>query len=327
MLRKLALVGVVLVFERGSVTQNGIALVMSFFFLAAQMHYWPYKTNADNWLRASTELHVCFTIAVALMFQTGLDNPHAAEMARSPDSLLAREKHNHWMEVHRARYDMFLVVTFGIFVVGAFVATTVVKVAAVSQATKQMTHGQRLATSSGDYNMLMKAAYTRFQLGLATGSDHKDLVDFIDQLDVNQHERAGKRLWRQKQLVAHFSREQMGAMLIEIEEQLPKSQCVGVHFTDMDAARVILDQSQGLRASSVGQLGGGVSICLASLIDMGWGKHGLENFEFCQKVGDELWGSKAYEVLPGSPPAGAHPDFGKYHNKLEVALLVRIPSV
>ena len=47
---------------------------------------------------------------------------------------------------------------------------------------------------------------------------------------------------------------------------------------------------------------------------------------FCQRVGDELWGSKAHEVLPGMAPADAHDDYGKFHNKLEVLLLVRIPA-
>ena len=157
----------------------------------------------------------------------------------------------------------------------------------------------------------MRAAYTRFRLGLATGSDHKDLADFIDQLDSNEHIRAGKRLWKTKQLASHLDANQMAAALADIEAQLPKSHALGYHFTDLDAARVILDGSQGLRASSVGQLGGGVSICLASLADLGWSKHGERSHEFSQRVGDELWGSKAYEVLPGSPPAGAHADYGK----------------
>eukprot|EP01045_Picozoa_sp_COSAG04_P022422 COSAG04_NODE_2533_length_3968_cov_2.130783_1_plen_286_part_10 len=180
-------------------------------------------------------------------------------------------------------------------------------------------------TANGEASM--EAAYTRFRLGLATDSDHKDLADFVDQLAAsNEHIRAGKRLWKSKRLVTHLDTEEMQQTLAEIEEQLPKSDALGYHFTDLDAARVILDESQGLRASSVGQLGGGVSICLASLTDMGWSKHGERSHEFSQRVGDELWGSKAYEVLPGSPPAGAHPNHGKYHNKLEVVLLVRIPS-
>ena len=150
MLRKLALVGLVLVFDRGSVTQNGIALMMSFFFLSTQMRYWPYKTNADNWLRASTELHVCLTIAVALMFQTGLDNPHAAEMTQFPDSPSAQENYNQWMSVHRDRYDVLLVVTFGVFVAGALATTILVKVSAISKATAA-TSDAKVAAGSGDH--------------------------------------------------------------------------------------------------------------------------------------------------------------------------------
>ena len=41
MLRKFVLVGVGLLFDRGSVHQIMVALVMSFGFLAAHMHYWP----------------------------------------------------------------------------------------------------------------------------------------------------------------------------------------------------------------------------------------------------------------------------------------------
>jgi hypothetical protein len=41
MLRKFVLVGVGLLFDRGSVNQIMVALIMSFGFLAAHMCYWP----------------------------------------------------------------------------------------------------------------------------------------------------------------------------------------------------------------------------------------------------------------------------------------------
>eukprot|EP01043_Picozoa_sp_COSAG02_P042922 COSAG02_NODE_3692_length_6376_cov_17.973395_5_plen_917_part_00 len=175
-----------------------------------------------------------------------------------------------------------------------------------------------------DHTADIKTAYARFRLGLATGSDHKDLADFIDQLDSNTHIRAGKRLWRHKQLVAHLNAEQLAAALAEIEEQLPKSHALGYHFTDLDACRLILDSSQGIRASSVGQLGGGVSICLASPTELGWAKHG--GYDFAKKVGEQLWGSKWYEVMPGEPTENDHADWGKYHNKLECVFVLRVPS-
>jgi len=92
----------------------------------------------------------------------------------------------------------------------------------------------------------------------------------------------------------------------------------------MDACRLILDGSQGIRASSVGQLGGGVSICLASLVELGWDKHG--GAVFARKVGEELWGSKWHEVMPEPRREGAHADWGKYSNKLEVVFVLRVPS-
>lgn len=58
MLRKLALVGLVLMVGRGSVAQLSCAITLSFGFFALQMYTWPYKIVQDNILRATTEIHV-----------------------------------------------------------------------------------------------------------------------------------------------------------------------------------------------------------------------------------------------------------------------------
>lgn len=58
MLRKLALVGLVLMVGRGSVAQLSCAITLSFGFFALQMYTWPYKIVQDNVLRATTEVHV-----------------------------------------------------------------------------------------------------------------------------------------------------------------------------------------------------------------------------------------------------------------------------
>eukprot|EP01046_Picozoa_sp_COSAG06_P039020 COSAG06_NODE_4562_length_4142_cov_30.248330_1_plen_913_part_10 len=325
MLRKLALLGLVLLFERGSVNQITVSLIISQFFLAAHLIAQPYKLASDNYFRTATELHVLLTIATGLVFRTNLDNPFASQLIGEGSFNVnddIRRLYEREAAARRSGYDYMLLVTFAIFVGGATVATIITKMVLVARAIASQSDD----VTEGKQDALMRAAYTRFRLGLATGSDHLDLVDFIDQLDVNQHVRAGKRLWREKELVSHFSDEQMSAMLSDIEQRLPRSEAIAYHFTDLDAARVILDQSQGLRASTVGQLGGGVSVCLASPKVLGWDKHGGESMTFCQRVGDELWGSKAHEVLPGMPPADAHDDYGKFHNKLEVLLLVRIPA-
>ena len=68
------------------------------------------------------------------------------------------------------------------------------------------------------------------------------------------------------------------------------------HYTDLDSAKLVVD-SIGLRASNVGQLGGGVSICLTSPVEMGWCKYGEGSFP--EAVGNALWGSKQlWEAMP-----------------------------
>jgi hypothetical protein len=111
------------------------------------------------------------------------------------------------------------------------------------------------------------------------------------------------------------------------------------HYTDLDSAKLVVD-SIGLRASNVGQLGGGVSICLTSPVEMGWCKYGEGSFP--EAVGKALWGSKWYEVMPGEPwpdlqqqissgrvkgswPA-ARDHWGSWKKKLEAVFVVKIPS-
>ena len=65
MLRKLALVGLVLMVGRGSVAQLSAAIILSFGFFALQMYTWPYKIPQDNLLRAATECHVFVVITTA----------------------------------------------------------------------------------------------------------------------------------------------------------------------------------------------------------------------------------------------------------------------
>ena len=111
------------------------------------------------------------------------------------------------------------------------------------------------------------------------------------------------------------------------------------HYTDLDSAKLVVD-SFGLRASNVGQLGGGVSICLTSPVEMGWCKYGEGSF--FEALGKALWGSKWYEVMPGEPWAdlqqqissghakgtwpAARDHWGSWKKKLEAVFVVKIPS-
>ena len=67
MIRKLFLVGLVLIVGRGSIAQLTTAIALSFFFFALHMRSWPYKVHSDNMFRAATELHVFIVITTALV--------------------------------------------------------------------------------------------------------------------------------------------------------------------------------------------------------------------------------------------------------------------
>ena len=115
----------------------------------------------------------------------------------------------------------------------------------------------------------------------------------------------------------------MFKLLYALEQELPASNELGFHYTDFQSAKLILG-SLGIRASSEGQLGGGVSVCLATPVDFGWEKWGGERFS--KTNGVELWGSKWYEVMPGPRPEGEPADWGAWSKKLEVLLILRIPA-
>mmetsp|Transcript_49303 Transcript_49303/g.81844 ORF Transcript_49303/g.81844 Transcript_49303/m.81844 type:complete len:533 (+) Transcript_49303:111-1709(+) len=74
------------------------------------------------------------------------------------------------------------------------------------------------------------------------------------------------------------------------------------HYTSNASAHLIFSQkSHGLRASTVGQLDGGVSVCKAMPHMMGWEPYGRGGFRY--EVGEALWGEKRRDVLLGQKDA------------------------
>ena len=124
-MRKLALVGLIVYFERGSVTQIMIAQLLALGFYSLHMRAWPYKLDSDNRLRATTELHVCLTIGVAMVFHTDLDSSEGAYFGlEAPDAL---NVYNRDIAARRQAYDWLLITTFLVCVPGMLVVTLVGK--------------------------------------------------------------------------------------------------------------------------------------------------------------------------------------------------------
>jgi hypothetical protein len=305
--RKLLLVGLILMFGRGSVLQLASALFVATLFMTAQATFSPFKLPLDNLLRLSTELHTVITILIAFTIKADAD-------AGSNKSL----------------YDAVIVSTFMALVVLPFVAVVTVKVLRVRKLMHQaLDDPSARDAATGDVHM----AIQRFQLGLQDAADRKVMLEYFEKPG------AGAQLWRDKVIASHLTAAEMRDTLAELEAQLPKSQALGYHFTDLDSVKLVLG-SIGIRASTVGQLGGGVSICLASPVALGWCEYGDESFT--EAVGKGLWGSKWYEVMSGEPwpdlqqrvssgkvkgkwPA-ARDEWGRWNKKLEAMFVVKIPS-
>eukprot|EP01047_Picozoa_sp_COSAG01_P041018 COSAG01_NODE_3491_length_6012_cov_3.665201_2_plen_1109_part_00 len=188
---------------------------------------------------------------------------------------------------------------------------------------------------------------------------------YVERMSLLEFLKHGMRIWNAKLVVVHFDLHQMHSLLTDVRSQLPKSQDLALHFTDLNTARYACLGCPGLRASSVGQLGGGLSVSLKLLDDFEWAKGGSfggedANFQFAMKVAGRLWGTKWYEVMPLPVPGTeelaeklielpAHdfnpqkldgkeleaalavdkdgkPVWGSYAKKLQTAFLVRVPS-
>ena len=179
--------------------------------------------------------------------------------------------------------------------------------------------GEQLAKS-----VMHEMEWSKYRPWNRGGKQHlaaRDLESYLSnqqRAHKNKDVHAGLQLWDSKQLVYHFTKPQMRALEASIESLLEKnyglavstcllcqallqtlialtSACMQLHFTDLGSCRVILN-GVGIRASVEGQLGGGVSVCLRSLVGFDWGA-GWERF--CLAVGKALWGSKWYgPMLP-----------------------------
>eukprot|EP01051_Picozoa_sp_SAG22_P007310 SAG22_NODE_510_length_9598_cov_6.080114_4_plen_700_part_00 len=79
MLRKLIVVGILVVVDRGSVAQVTCAAMLSFAFSMLQFKIWPYKMTVDNRFKAAVEAQIFFTILIALLLKCNLDEEMVGE--------------------------------------------------------------------------------------------------------------------------------------------------------------------------------------------------------------------------------------------------------
>ena len=146
MLRKLALVGLVLLVGRGTAAQLNAALLLSFGFFALQVKVYPYKISQDNVFRAITECHVFLVIVSALTLQK-ID--------------LTREV------MGETAYDGTLLATFILMVPVSFVIAVVAKV-------------RHFHYVLGQADNPSRNAFDRCIVGLETEADVKTMKAYLE---------------------------------------------------------------------------------------------------------------------------------------------------
>jgi uncharacterized membrane protein YcjF (UPF0283 family) len=202
--RKLLLVGLILLFDRGSVLQLSSALFVAVAFLSAQATFQPFKLPADNLLRFSTELHTVITILVSFTIKADTDALTDGSSSR------------------RLHYDIVMVGTFIALVVLPFMTVVSMKVMKLRRLmTQALEDSAAQDATTGSMHMAMQ----RFQLGLQSAADRELVTAYLDKPS------AGAQLWRDKVIASHLTPDEMRDTLAELESQLPKSHALGYAHT------------------------------------------------------------------------------------------------
>jgi hypothetical protein len=201
MLRKLALVGMLVIAGRGSNSKLFVGLLISVTSLVVQVRLTPLKHWEDNQLKAVTEVAIFLTLLTGLMVA-------AARRADSQEYLSV------------SMYDTVLVVVLVGVLPTAFLATLLYKRRRVREAlqstgdaasdVEQMKQTLALENSpSGE----RRRVFRLFQLGIASVAEMQVLVDYVDKVEslvnTNTHVfisyRSGVDAWFARQLYEELS--------------------------------------------------------------------------------------------------------------------------
>ena len=160
MVRKLMLVGMLVIFSRGSVTQLFMAIIISFGSFALQVKLAPYRHAEDNLLKAMIEAHIFLIVSIALALK-GLeaDNEYAG---------------------YKNYYDGALIAGFVVAVPVSFFGAILAKRRVIGNALREAA-----AASTDDQSTeARKRAVRLLQLGLTSNDDMRLLSEYFRRLDA-----------------------------------------------------------------------------------------------------------------------------------------------
>ena len=161
MIRKLMLVGMLVVAGRGSVAQLFLALSISFVTFSLQVKLAPYRHSEDNLLKAAVEIHIFLLVAIALVLKS-LRSGAGGEV------------------IPEGAYDMLLIISFVIAIPGAFVWTVSQKKAMLEQALQEAA----VTVADEQSAAARQRAIRLLQLGLTSNDDMRLLAAYFSELDA-----------------------------------------------------------------------------------------------------------------------------------------------
>jgi len=164
MVRKLCLVGMLVVAGRGSVAQLFLAVVISFMTFSLQITLQPYKHAEDNLFKAAVEVHIFLLVSVALVLKCLRYGDGAA------DEVLPI-----------GFYDTVLIGSFIVGIPAGFAAT----ICAKRRMMEQVLQEPAAVGPDGDDSATAKRRAIRLlHLGLTTNEDMRLLTAYFAKLDA-----------------------------------------------------------------------------------------------------------------------------------------------
>ena len=202
MMRKLCLVGMLVVAGRGSVAQLFLAVVISFTSFSLQVKLEPYKHWEDNLFKAAVEVHIFLLVSVALVLKCLRYGEGAA------DEVLPI-----------GFYDTVLIGSFVVGILAGFAATICAKRKMMEQVLHEPAVVGADGAADGDDSAAAKRRGIRLlHLGLTTNEDMRLLTAYFAKLDamVNKmtHVFISYRTGSDRQLARRLY-EQLSEMLID----------------------------------------------------------------------------------------------------------------
>eukprot|EP01051_Picozoa_sp_SAG22_P001955 SAG22_NODE_82_length_21749_cov_10.719769_12_plen_401_part_00 len=161
MIRKLMLVGMLVVAGRGSVAQLFLAIVISFASFSLQVKLTPYRHAEDNVLKAAVEIHIFLLVSIALVLKS-LRGEAEGEV------------------VPELFYDIMLVASFLCGIPLAFLWAVGKKKAMMEQALREAA----VTVADQQSAAARQRAIRLLQLGLTSNDDMRLLAQYFAKLDA-----------------------------------------------------------------------------------------------------------------------------------------------